>query len=391
MNVIGRDNNVKKAYLKFPGIVGEMIDSLDDSLFENALSAEKIRNIEHVVITGNGDSYCAALATKEFNAHMFRNIDYQAVRCIDAARHHVYDERDPSKTLTIVISVSGGGSRVTEAMARARKKGCTTLAVTSNPESRMAKEAENILQIRVPKPEGEWSPAFQALTFTCAVITTVCFGLYAGRVLGNITAEEADAQKKAIKDYVTSVCTEDVLGRLDDQMFDLSESWKDCIGFDFVGGGADFATASFGSAKFFEIIGSLNCINDVEDWCHIEFFQTRRNEIGTIFVANKVCASFSRAVETAGSAVKSDRKVLVVTDAEPSEFIDGAVIARLPAAPAAYITPTVSYIPLFMLCNYICIKRGYEYFGGLDPQVNPLFSQDGGINTIKTSNVVYID
>jgi hypothetical protein len=50
----------------------------------------------------------------------------------------------------------------------------------------------------------------------------------------------------------------------------------------------------------------------------------------------------------------------------------------------------MNFIPLFMLGNYICIKRGYEYFGGLGAS-NPLFSTEGGINTIKSGNVEYVD
>ena len=181
-----------------------------------------------------------------------------------------------------------------------------------------------------------------------------------------------------------------MLNRVDDQMYELSESFKDYLGFDFVGGGVDFATAYFGSAKFFELCGSLNCLNDSEDWCHIDFFQTKRDQLGTICVASKNCASYSRSLETIASMVKSDRNVLVVTDSEADAFYPGATICTLPTTEHDFVTPLMNFIPLFMLGNYICIKRGYEYFGGTTA-ANPLFSQDAGINIIKSSEVVYID
>ena len=389
MKVIGKDNNVKKGFLAYPEFVEGLLGRLTEETVEAAIPAETLKKIRHVVITGNGDSYAASLATKEFNSRMFRGADYQALRCIDVSRHHVFDEVNPEETLVMVISVSGGGARVTEAMKRAATKGCTTLAITGNPESRMAKEAGHILQIQIPKMT-EFSPAGQTRSYFTAVFTTLMLGIHAGIARGNITCEEAEALRAEILAYVKAVCTEEVLTRVDEQMYALADSWKDYLGYDFVGGGSDFATAYFGSAKFFELCGSLNCLNDSEDWCHIDYFQTKRNQLGTIAVGCKNCASFSRTVETVGSMQKSDRNVLVVTDASADAFLEGVTVCSLPATEHDYVNPLMNFIPLFMLGNYIAIKRDYEYFGGMDAS-NPLFSQEGGINTIKSSNIEYVD
>ncbi len=389
MNVIGRDNNVKEGFLGYPEFVEGLLSRLTDEAISAAIPDEKLKKIKHVVVTGNGDSYAASQATKEFGSRMFKNMDYQALRCIDVARHHVFCDVNPEETLVMVISVSGGGSRVTEAMKRATTKGCTTVAITGNPESRMAKEAQHVLQIQIPKATV-FSPSHQTKSYFTAVCTTMMLALHAGLLLGNITKEEADALRAEVLAYVKAVCCEEVLSRIDDQMYELSESWKDYLGFDFVGGGSDFATAYFGAAKFFELCGSLNCLNDSEDWCHIDFFQTKRNQLGTVCVASKNCASYSRSQETIASMVKSDRNVLVVSDAEADAFYPGATVATLPATEHDHVNPLMNFIPLFMLGNYICIKRGYEYFGGLGAS-NPLFSTEGGINTIKSSNVEYVD
>ena len=389
MNVIGRDNNVKKAFLAYPEFTEGLLGRLDDSVIAKAIPDEVLKNIDRVIITGNGDSYAASLATREINSRMFPNKDYHVLRCVDVSRHYIFPTEHPERTLVIVISVSGGGARVTEAMMRAAKKGCTTLAITGNPESRMAKEAKYVLEIQIGKAP-EFSPAFQTRTYFTAVVTTPLFGLHAGLLNGAITPEGIAEQRQAILDYVKAVCTEEVLTPIDDQIEALADSWKDYLGFDFVGGGSDFATAAFCSAKFFELCGSLNCLNDCEDWCHIDFFQTKRDQLGTIAIASQNCASFSRSVETIASMQKSSRNVLVVSDCGPETFIEGVTVATLPKAKFDHINPLLNYIPVFMLGNYICIKRGYEYFGGMGAS-NPLFSQDAGINTIKSSNVEYVD
>lgn len=388
MKVIGRDNQVKNGFLHFPAFLQALLGELTDEAIAKAIPDEKIKKIKRVIITGNGDSYAACLATKEFNSRMFHNLEYQALRCIDVSRHHVFPTQDPEATLVIVISVSGGGARVTEAMRRAALKGCTTLAVTGNPDSPMAKEAEHILTIRIPAAEA-FSPAYQARTYVAALCTTLLFGMHAGKLFGSITEEAAELMRREILEYSRAVCCEEVLGRIDQQMYELAQTWQTYIGFDFVGGGTDFATAYFGTAKFFELCGSLNCLNDSEDWCHIDYFQTDRDKIGTAVAAFGNCASFSRTVETVGSMLKSGRNVLVVSDRSREAFPEGAVVCRLPATPHDSINPIMNFIPFFMLGNYIAINRDYEYFGGMGAD-NPLFSQEGGINTIKTSRIEYI-
>ena len=388
MKVIGRDNQVKNGFLHFPAFLQTLLGELTDEAIAKAIPDEKIKKIKRVIITGNGDSYAACLATKEFNSRMFHNLEYQALRCIDVSRHHVFPTQDPEATLVIVISVSGGGARVTEAMRRAALKGCTTLAVTGNPDSPMAKEAEHVLTIRIPAAEA-FSPAYQARTYVAALCTTLLFGMHAGKLFGSITEEAAELMRREILEYSRAVCCEEVLGRIDQQMYELAQTWQAYIGCDFVGGGTDFATAYFGTAKFFELCGSLNCLNDSEDWCHIDYFQTDRDKIGTAVAAFGNCASFSRTVETVGSMLKSGRNVLVVSDRSREAFSEGAVVCRLPATPHDSINPIMNFIPFFMLGNYIAINRDYEYFGGMGAD-NPLFSQEGGINTIKTSRIEYI-
>ena len=390
MEIIGRDNQLKSGLLGYPAYSQKIVDILTDGRIENAIPSERLAQLERVVITGNGDSYAASLATSEFNSKMFLNKDYHALRCIDVSRHYVFPTEHPERTLVIVISVSGGGSRVTEAMARARKKGCTTLAITGNPESRMAKEAEFILKIEQPPTDEPFTISMQTRNYFTAILTTFFFGAYAGLQFGTMTREGIEELKKEVVSYVTAVCDPAVLDRIDDDTEALANSWKDYLGFDLCGGGSDFATAYFGAAKFFELCGSLNCLNDSEDWCHIDYFQTKRNQLGTIAVAMKNCASFSRTVETVASMVKSDRNVLVISDAPQDAFYPGAHVITLPATEHDFINPLMNFIPLFMLANYIAIKREYPYFGGMGDE-NPLFSQEGGINTIKSSEVVYID
>lgn len=390
MQVTGRDNNMKIGFESMPGIAEALLENLSEKKLSEAVPDELVQGLERVVVTGCGDSYAATLATKELNERMFAGCDYHALRTIDVSRHFVFPQRAPEKTLVMVISVSGGGARVTEAMMRAAKAGCTTLGITAHPESRMGVQAQYILQLKIPQLPVS-SIASQTRNYLAALMTTLLMGLHAGRVRGVISERQVEERRAEVLRYVRAVCDPGVLDRVDDQMMRLaSAGWKDYLGYDFVGAGSDFATAYFGTAKFFEYYGALSCLNDSEDWCHINYFMRDRGRIGSIVVASQNSASFSRSVETIASMQKSGRNVLVVTDAAPEAFIEGVTVCRLPGTDYAYISPLMNYIPLCMLGNYIALLNNYEYFGGMGPE-NPLFSQEGGINTIKSSKIVLID
>ncbi len=387
---MSRDMNMKAGFSEFPQVAADILAYMSDEHIKEVITPEIIKNTKRVIITGCGDSYAATLATKAFCSRMFKGRDYHPLRTIDVSRDYYFDDdEDLKQTLVIVISVSGSGARVTEAMQRATKKGCTTVALTANPEARMSVAANHILAVAKPTISMKAISA-QAISYVNSVLTTILLGLYAGQVLGVITKEEADKQRAAIQEHVNKVCSEENLTSLDEQTFALADKYKDKKGYDFVGAGSDFATAYFGAAKFFEYYGSLCCLNDSEDWCHINFFMRERPLIGNIAVAFTNNNAFSRSVETINSMILSDRNAFVVTDADADAFIEGVDVVQMPKTSYEHLNPTMNFIPIAMLANYIAIKNDYEHFGGMSAS-NPLFSQDGKINTIKSSEIVFID
>ena len=385
--IIGKDNLLKETLGSFPELFKDYFNDMLGSENEGFIPDALLKKIRRVIITGNGDSYAVSLAAESLGRRVFP--DHYALRSLDVSRHFVFPEDDAENTLVIVISVSGNGARAAEAVKRAAVKGCNTLVVTRNPGSRAAKESKYVLKINVPDSKAPY-PANQTITFVSAMLTVYEFYLHAG-VIRNIFSEEfSDNIRNELMNYMDLCCSKDFLEDMDSQMFDLADRWMKYKGYGFVGGGEDLVTAYFASAKFFEICGSMNFLNDSEDWCHIDYFQTDRDKIGMAVVAMSNNASYSRTVETIASMKKSGRDVVVISDKGKDDFEEGVVICRVPSAGYPYIAPLMNHIPLLMLANYISIRRGYEYFGGMDDR-NPLFSQEGGINTIKSSKITIVD
>lgn len=390
MQVTGRDNNMKIGFESMPGIAEALLENLSEKKLSEAVPDELVQGLERVVVTGCGDSYAATLATKELNERMFAGCDYHALRTIDVSRHFVFPQWAPEKTLVMVISVSGGGARVTEAMMRAAKAGCTTLGITAHPESRMGVQAQYILQLEIPQLPVS-SIASQTRNYLAALMTTLLMGLHAGRVRGVISERQVEERRAEILRYVRAVCDPGVLDRVDDQMLRLaSAGWKDYLGYDLWVRAVISPPPILGQPNFLNITARSAVSMTAKTGAISIILCATGGRIGSIVVASQNSASFSRSVETIASMQKSGRNVLVVTDAAPEAFIEGVTVCRLPGTDYAYISPLMNYIPLCMLGNYIALLNNYEYFGGMGPE-NPLFSQEGGINTIKSSKIVLID
>jgi glucosamine--fructose-6-phosphate aminotransferase (isomerizing) len=105
----------------------------------------------------------------------------------------VYDARpDWSDSLVIAVSQSGGSPDLAQVLAAARASGALTLAVTNNPDSRLAGEAELHLDVRA----GHERAVAATKTYTAELLTLLLLieGIRTGT--GRLDAAEAAAIDK---------------------------------------------------------------------------------------------------------------------------------------------------------------------------------------------------
>lgn len=368
-----------------PGFIKDAMERQSFEALSELIPAEVMKKARRVVLTGNGDSYCASLATRLFFNKMFNTPDIFAERCVDVGRHFYFGDEDLSETLVFVTSSSGTGARVTEAIERATKKGCTTFAVTTNPESNIGKAATYVLH---EKGDKVWEYRFsgQSFTYANAMLNLYLVALYAGVCRGTITREQESELRAELVRYLESVIP--MLDAIDTQMYELALKWENTVGYDFVGSGYDLAAGYFGAAKGFEYLGCYNQYTDSEDWCHINFFMRNREDIGTAAVASKNSPSFGRTVETIDSMLQSGRPVLVVSEADASEFPEGIELCQLPDTCVCEFKPMMNFIPFTLLMFHLGRMRGLDFFAG--GMSSPLFAVKD-MNKLKTSKVVYVD
>lgn len=331
------------------------------------MPGEVLRNIRRIIVTGCGDSYMAALASipvfKRY-AGAFAS-DFAAVKCMEAARYMEYGKGQGDTVLVIGVSASGSPVRVVEALRCAKSRGCHTLAVTNQPDSHCARQADYVLNVHTP-PFPEPGPGLRSYYGSMAGL----FGLAAA--MGEAKGICPPGTLEKLMEQVEAL-TEDYGRRmdvLDDQMFSLAGSWKEQDGVETVGDSTSYATSCFVSAKYVEAAGMMAVAADTENWCHVNYFKHHPDKIGVILTANEGEPNQSRVLETISQAEGIGRPVLLVTDGDRDSYgvKEPMAVCTVPKAPEGYefLAPLLNYIPGTLLAAYVAAYREEPYFRGPD-------------------------
>ena len=342
-------------------LAGAMTISMLEAMGEawDLMSMKEYSDIRRIILTGCGDSYCAAVAAKPvFEA--VTKVQTQVMPCIEVSR--LLDARAfnyaPNGTLVIGISVSGTVSRVEEALLRASRHGANTVAVTADAQSPVARAARHVMQIKLP--EGiEDGPG--SLTYNGSIVALIAVAFRMGRARNVIPEEELWRIQDELKDYVRAAAQR--LSPIEERAFDLARTWKDLRAYDFIGDYGDYATAFFGAAKIVEAVGGYATYDDSEDWCHINFFLYGPRTIGRIFIANEDTPSFGRLQETMAAVDLLHSPCIVITDAEPSAFPERLAVLALPKAKRYWMSPLMQHFAFDLVVGYMAGLIGTNGFG----------------------------
>ena len=195
---------------------------------------------KRTIICGTGDSFAAALLCEAFSDFRVR----------------AFDPLDLLKNKRIVrgkelylISISGN----TLSNIKLARKGQMTIAVTSNPKSKLAKTCKKTIVLRY-KNSGIFTSG--SISFVASALT--CISLVSKVKIKNAAKMLAKAQKVA-----TGI-------RLSSRIFLLGNLYT-------------FPIAMFGAAKLYEILGLDAHYERIEQFSHTGLFSTNRGDTIIIF------------------------------------------------------------------------------------------------------------
>lgn len=336
-------------------LFNDLFDKITFETIESMIPHSVMKNAENIIITGCGDSYCAAIASKP----AFRGVHVETPRNIEAARYYNtfknWDKEKMTKTIVCAISVSGGPVRPRETLLRFKEVGATVLAFTDHPESPLGQVAQYCINMNVP------SFPFSPLTipYMASQYAVIMFGLTLSYVNGSITKEQAANERESIINYI-NMFDDSIIEEIDFRTFSIAEKWLSCgvDQYDYIGDDQEYSTSFFGSAKLVESSGELTTIDDPEDWNHINFFNAKPATTATLVVANEDSPSFSRSLEAISTASILGRPVLVVTDSADAKFPEGSEIFRLPKPAYRWCNAMLEHLPLDFIAAYIGLLLG---------------------------------
>ena len=302
------------------------------------------RGIQHLYLTGCGDSAFAGLAAAlAFRRHSRLRI--HAVHALDLAR---YDIRYlPPASAVLAISFSGKVGRTIEAATQAAAFGHPVIALTGNADGQLAAAADHVLPIDVPTLG--FSPGTS--TYIGMLCTLLELAVLTSRSASDRLIREACEQLPSQAAKTLDWC--------DGTASELAARMAAGRFVTFLGAGPNEATARFGAAKLFEGSQQVALATNVEEWAHEEYFITRAGD--PVVVVAPTGAGLDRASEILSELQFAGADACVVSDIEPS---GPAGHLRLATGAPEELSPVLAALPLAQLGFHLARqagKRSYNF------------------------------
>lgn len=360
----------------FNNTVGLQIESLFDLVthqteacfdiakFERMFSREVFGTLKRIVLTGCGDSYSAAGAMLPALKKLSGLPLCEVLDPMEFTKFYQKEDTvcgcSEAETLVVAVSASGGAPRIVEILEKANGFGVHSMLISNNSGSKGADAAEVLFDVETPELCN--TPGLRS--YFASMIAVIGLGAHIGVCNGTLTADCCDEIRMQIRSYVAAY--ESAYERIDDQMYELGQSWKDYWKFEIVGDEAEGYSAQFVEEKMIECAANFCSHADSEDWCHINYFLREPETIGTVFMVNSSAPDFDRMQYSIRSAVGIGRPTLVVSDAGKEHFPEEAAVCRIPPAPRTYewLPPLMDFIPGSILSAYCAALAGRLFFAG---------------------------
>src|SRR6201996_4223345 len=154
-----------------PSFVKENIDNMLASM-RDVLAGRDPGTLEHGYMIGCGDSYCAAIAARQFMSEATGR-PIEPVEALEFSRYLV--KALPKNAFVFGVSNSGTVSRTIEGVRLAREKGAWTFAVTVNATNKLAQTAETLIKVNATpnikeQPDGTRVVTPGTITYTASLL-----------------------------------------------------------------------------------------------------------------------------------------------------------------------------------------------------------------------------
>ena len=334
-----------------PRIMAEMVQRRvreGEVVFEeSALTDERLRHFDRVVLLGMGTARHACLMGRYYLERLAR-----VPGIVDFASEYRY--REPyvdDKTLVIAVSQSGETMDTLMAVRKAREGGATAVALVNAQGSTIDRECDDHMYLHA----GQEIAVASTKAYCAMMGTLLLFALRVGQARGTVDPVQA----KAILDGLQDV-PEQLQWVLDNrnQVIAAADAYCDCDNFLYLGRGANFPNALEGALKLKELA-----------YVHAEGYAAGEMKHGPIALVDETfpvvnIVARDEMYEKMVSAIQElrARKGRIISVATLGDTrIDGHsdTVIRVPDC-NDMLTPFVTLLPLQLLAYYITLRRGHD-------------------------------
>jgi len=329
-----------------------------DHAVRAVLSPLEILSLHKVYVVGDGDSFHGALSSEL----AFETFTGLACEPMSAMRFREYGAdfmftNFPNDTLVVGISASGGTQRVEEALQRAAGTSdkAITVALTGNPESRVARAASRVISAQLPFI----GPSPGIRTYNATLMGLALLAIRIGEIRGRYHNHEANAMRDemaALSDVIaaTAEANREVTIAAA-QAFAASPTMV------WLGSGPSFGTAMFSAAKVVEAAGQFAIGQDLEEWAHVERF-IYPDDMPTFIIAPPG-RSYGRAADLARQAKGMGRRIVAVVDSNDSEIASLAdFVFPIVGSVREEFSPMVYHLPANLFASHLAAALGRKLF-----------------------------
>ena len=359
-----------------PELFSEQTKQLRSSVIES-LTTPEIFSIQHIIITGCGDSLFAGMAVKNaFETWTGRRT--LVLDAMEAARY--YPEKRigtaPNDPLLIAISVSGKVSRVCEAVERFNAKGALTLGITKDATSPLGKTTKKIIPVQLaPMPSA---PGVRS--FASVILALYLIAMRIAEVTGKLT--QTDIKKYRQKLTSTTDIVSHILTESTQRIKEIAVELQNAPCVEFIAAGPLESAARYGAAKMYEACGRHGIYVDTESWFHLNFFHRDRSTPMICFSgANSL--STTRMKELVYAATQLGRPLLLICEEiNQNDFIlEDKQKLVLPTIDDEMLSPLFHWIPTAIIAAEISDLIGESYGRGDDQPWRDLKNQKLTMNS----------
>lgn len=252
-----------------------------ESRIRQCLSVEEIYDIRSIYMTGCGDSHMAAVCA----SMAFSRLTGCSVFTPTAMEQSFYTfpAKPEKNSLVIGLSNSGETSRTVEALMRMGRRGCKTMALTCKANSRLAGAADKVFLMDIPKLTDAPVPGVRGLVIPLAALYLLAIRM--GEVKGIVTMDEAGSLRRELYSMADMMGGGINAGSQAEKEFLLRCIKAPVI--EFLAAGPSMGAALFAVAKLTEAAGICGKAVDLEEFCHVEYFEREPLRLPTVVLGGR--------------------------------------------------------------------------------------------------------